>query len=259
MRTLHLFGDSYTEGHLLDKHYPNYQLWKEFRGGNLPLCWGDLLSNKLDMRMSNHAVAGMSNSEIFQTICRHSTEFEKNDIVIINWSYPQRFRWVYYYKPQNLYQWKRLSANPEDGTYISESTRQDIAVNKTLSPYIEEVYEQEKLIKEFSKSKGFRLFFWSADIDIINNLSSEKLNNEYYLLHKEIEKIPLDFPDSLNGGCFVRTHKSKKTIFDVFFNRGGSTIYHETNGVIGDGHLGEKGHQVQYELFYKYITENTQI
>ena len=91
-------------------------------------------------------------------------------MVIINWTYPQRFRWAYLYDKQNLYQWKRLSANPENGEHISESTRMDIAVNKTLPPYIEEVYEQEKLLVEFSKSKGFQLFFWSADIDIINNL-----------------------------------------------------------------------------------------
>ena len=43
MRTLHLFGDSFTQGHLLDDSFPRYPEWKEFRGGNLPLCWGDLL------------------------------------------------------------------------------------------------------------------------------------------------------------------------------------------------------------------------
>jgi hypothetical protein len=45
MRTLHLFGDSFTQGHLLDTFFPRYKEWREFRGGNLPLCWGDLLSN----------------------------------------------------------------------------------------------------------------------------------------------------------------------------------------------------------------------
>jgi hypothetical protein len=258
MRTLHLFGDSFTQGHLLDDGFPQYHDWREYRGGGLPLCWADLLSNKIGMKMANHAVAGMSNTEIFQTVCRHSDEFEKGDMVIINWTYTQRFRWAYYCGPQNLYQWKRLSANSEDGTHISESTRQDIAVNKTLLPYIEEVYEQEKLIREFSKSKGFRLFFWSADIDVINNLPSEKLNKEYYLLHDEIEKIPLDIPTQTNNHNFVRMGK-KRTIFDVFFEKGGATISDETNEIVGDGHLGEKGHLIQYELFYKYITKNNLI
>jgi hypothetical protein len=258
MRTLHLFGDSFTQGHLLDTFFPRYKEWREFRGGNLPLCWGDLLSNKLGMKMVNRAEAGMSNTEIFQTLCQHSDKFEKGDIVIVNWSYPQRFRWAYYHEDKKLYQWRRLSTNPENGEHISELTRQDIAVNKTLPPYIEEVYEQEKLIREYSKSKGFRLFFWSADIGIINNLSPEKLNNEYYLLHDEIEKIPMDIFAGENNHSFVRPHM-RRTIFDVFFNYGGTTIYDETNGVVGDGHLGEQGHLVQFELFYKYITKNNLI
>jgi hypothetical protein len=258
MRTLHLFGDSFTQGHLLDDSFPRYHDWRKYRGGDLPLCWADLLSTKLGMKMANHAVAGMSNTEIFQTFCRHSDEIQNGDMVIINWTYTQRFRWAYYYGPQNLYQWKRLSANPEDGVYISESTRQEIAVNKTLPPYIEEVYEQEKLIKEFSKSKGFRVFFWSADVDVINNLPSERLKDEYYLLHDEIEKIPLDIPAEINNHSFVRMDK-KRTIFDVFFGNGGTTIFDETNGIVGDGHLGENGHLVQFQLFYKYITKNNLI
>ena len=131
----------------------------------------------------------------------------------------------------------------------------DIVVNKTLPPYIDEVYEQEKLLIEFSKSRGFQLFFWSADIDIINNLPSEKLNNKYYICHEEIEKLPLQIPPETNNHSFVRMGP-KRTMFDVFFGHGGTTIFDETNGVVGDGHLGEKGHFIQYELFYKYITKN---
>jgi hypothetical protein len=258
MKTLHLFGDSFTQGHLLDTTFQRYKEWREFRGGDLPLCWGDLLSNKIGMKMVNRAEAGMSNTEIFQTLCQHSDKFEKGDIVIVNWSYPQRFRWVYYHEDKKLYQWRRLSTNPENGEHISELTRQDIAVNKTLPPYIEEVYEQEKLIREYSKSKGFRLFFWSADIDIINNLSSEKLNSEYYLLHDKIDGLPMDVSFIKNNRGFVRSDL-RRTIFDVFFNHGGTTIYDETNGAVGDGHLGEQGHLVQFELFYKYITKNNLI
>lgn len=255
MRTLHLFGDSFTQGHNLDDTFPQYPKWKQYRGGNLPPCWGDLLSSRMGMKMNNHAIAGMSNTEIFQSVCRHSDEFEVGDIVIVNWTYPQRFRWAYYSKGQNIYQWKRLSANPENGEHISETTRMDIAVNKTLPPYIEEVYEQEKLIIQFSKSKGFQLFFWSSDVDVINNLPPQKLKNEYYILHDEIEKLPLEIPPSSNHHGFVRMGL-KRTMFDVIFKHGGSTIYDETNGVVPDGHLGEHGHRIQYELFYKYITKN---
>lgn len=258
MNTLHLFGDSFTEGHLLDKTFPSYRKWEECRGGNLPPCWGDLLSAKLNMNMSNRAIAGMSNVEIFQTICKHSNEFEKNDIVIVNWTYRQRFRWAYLCDEHKIYKWRRFSANREDGSVISEQTRFDVAFNKELPLYVEEIYEYEKLLYEYSKSKGFKIFFWSCDINIINNLSSEMINDKKYLIHDEIEQIPLEIPKGQNDHSFVRAD-FKRTIFDVFFKYGGTTIYDETNGVVGDGHLGEKGHRVQYELFYKYIIENTLI
>lgn len=256
MKTLHLFGDSYTEGHLLQCGHTLYDDWKQYRNKDLPLCWGDLLSSKLNMTMNNRAVAGMSNVEIFQTVCRHSDEFDKDDIVIVGWTYSQRFRWAYWCDKNNVYKWKRLSANPENSEYISESTRMDIAINKTLPPYIEEVYEQEKLINELSKLKGFQLFFWSADVDIINNLPTEKLFNKNYLLHHEINDLMGH--SNVGGKRFART-EFRKTIFDVIFNHGGDTIFEETNGEVEDGHLGEKGHMVQYELFYKYIKENSLI
>ena len=253
MGALHLFGDSFTEGHLLDKTFHPYKEWKLYRGGELPLCWGDLLSKKLNMIMNNRAVAGMSNSEIFQKICKHSDEFEKDDIVIINWSYPSRFRWASCSDENNKCRWVRLGGAPHDGTVISEDTRTDIALQKTLIPCIEEIYEHEKLIYEYSKSKKFEVFFWSADIDIINNLPSEKLIDRKYILHDEINSLPL----IIQGENYIRINRPelKRTIFDVFHQYGAVTVGEETNWEVQDYHLGEKGHIIQSELFYKYITE----
>jgi len=256
MSKLHLFGDSYTEGHLLQLGYHEYDNWKQYRNKDLPICWGDLLSSKLNMTMSNYAIAGMSNTEIFQTLCRHSDEFEKGDIVIIGWTYSQRFRWAYWYEGDKTYKWKRLSPNIETDNIILEQTRIDITLNKILPPQIDEIYNYEKLIIEYSKSKKFQVFFWSADIDIINNLPTEKLINKNYLLHHEINDLPSHILASNNR--FSRA-EFKRTIFDVFFNHGGTTIFDETNGEVKDGHLGENGHLVQYELFYKYITKNNLI
>jgi hypothetical protein len=191
--------------------------------------------------MNNRAVAGMSNSEIFQTICKHSDKFEKDDIVIINWSYPSRFRWASCSNEFNRCKWTRLGGNPHDGTVISEDTRTDIALQKTLIPCIEEIYEHEK----------FEVFFWSADIDIINNLPSEKLIDRKYILHDKINSLPL----IVQCGIAVNRSEPKRTIFDVFYQYGAMTVGEETNWEIQDNHLGEKGHIIQFELFYKYITE----
>jgi hypothetical protein len=42
MSKLHLFGDSFTQGHKIDLTYENYKLWKEWRGGNLPKTLSEL-------------------------------------------------------------------------------------------------------------------------------------------------------------------------------------------------------------------------
>ena len=55
----------------METQFKNYE-WRKYRNDNLPPCWGDLLSKELGMTMKNHAVAGMSNSEIFQSICRQT-------------------------------------------------------------------------------------------------------------------------------------------------------------------------------------------
>lgn len=257
MKTLHLFGDSFTEGHKLDLTFPPFKEWKKYRGGEFPPCWGELLSQKLGLKMSNHAVGGMSNSEIFQTICRHAHEFEKDDIVIINWTYPSRFRWATWSDDIKNYRWVRLSGNPHDGTVISENTRNDIALQKILSPCIEEIYENENLIFEYSKSKGFKVFFWSADVDIINDLPKERLVNKKYILGNLINEIPSPLPYNKH----IQIHRSsmKRTIFDVFYEHGGVTVGEETNWEIKDTHLGESGHRVQFELFYNYIMSNNSI
>lgn len=96
-------------------------------------------------------------------------------------------------------------------------------------------------------------FFFGPDVDIINNLPSEKLINRKYILHEQINNLPLIIHQ--DESISIHRNEPKRTIFDVFYKYGGVTIGEETNFEVRDSHLGEKGHIVQAELFYKYITE----
>ena len=49
MRSLFGFGDSYTQGHLLNKDFPPFIQWKNYIGKDLPPTWIDLLGSKLEM------------------------------------------------------------------------------------------------------------------------------------------------------------------------------------------------------------------
>lgn len=249
MATLHLFGDSYSQGHNLDLTYPPYQAWKNHRKGDLPPTWGELLSEKLGMSLSVRAVAGMSNQEIFMTFCKHAKEFVKNDIVIINWTYMPRFRWASFErdndgeviidtrsKPKPM--WKRLGGgiSPHDLHHINKGTLRDIVLNRTEDLYLEEIYQYENLIEQFGKAMGFRFFFWSAENSLIFNLPREEQRQRKYLLHDEFE---------ITG--------SDHHFFEIIKRYGGFNIHDDTKGAVMDNHLGETGHRVQFEMFYDYI------
>ena len=96
MNTLHLFGDSFTEGHKLDNSFPWYKVWKEWRGGNLPPVWHELLSEKLGMETNVKAIGGSSNHETFHTICENSDLFKKADAI-------KYLKKIYYYFDKEIY------------------------------------------------------------------------------------------------------------------------------------------------------------
>jgi hypothetical protein len=253
MGTIHVFGDSYTQGHNLDFTHTGYIKWKEFRGGNLPPTWVDLLGKKMGMDIKNTAIGGNCNNRIFDDVCVNSDKFKKDDIIIIGWTYRHRLRWASLQKHQDgrfvdfdkngepCYVWRRLSiddSSPQDDLYIKKELRHEIISNQLQSPYIDEIYNREKIIEQLSKSVGFELYFWSSDASIIYDLPEEKLNQKKYIIHNIIDK-------NVEG--------YRKDFFNTIKIYGGQTISEETNSIIKDGHLGESGHRVQFELFYEYI------
>jgi hypothetical protein len=254
MNTLHLFGDSFTEGHNLDAHYPNYKNWREFRGGNLPKTWAELLSEKMEMELNLKAIAGMSNPEIFQTICKESHKFKKNDIIIINWVYMDRFRWASNYldldgkqaydiNKKPIYYWKRLSSKVEDGRDISESTRNEIAVNRTHPLHLEEIYDFENMIDTLCKNIGCDVYYWATDNWLIIPQEKEKLFQKKYILHNLLDAD--NYANSDRPVC----------IFESLREFGFTYIWQETNNQVGDHHPGEKGHETIFKLFYEYILD----
>lgn len=252
MGTLHLFGDSFTEGHNLDTHYPNYKLWKEWRGGQLPKTWAELLSEKMEMEMNMKAIGGMSNHEIFQSICKEAHKFKRDDIVIINWAYMDRFKWAtnyvdnygrqgYHIDGTPIYYWKRLSSHKEDGKILSESTRNEIALNRTHPLHVQEMYDYENIINALCKSIGCDVYYWSSDNFVIIPLPKEKLFQKKYILHDLLHPEP--YLDRIGISCF----------FESLKKYGFKYIDEETSGGVLDLHPGEVGHQTIYRLFYEYI------
>lgn len=74
MSRLIAFGDSFTFGHYLEDHTQQ--------------AWPAVLGAKLNLEVVNNAQPGFSNVEILATIL--DFKFEKDDLVIIGWTYVER-------------------------------------------------------------------------------------------------------------------------------------------------------------------------
>jgi hypothetical protein len=232
MSNLFVFGCSYTQGFNRSKDNKKYQLFKEYRGGNLPKDWSTLLSEKLGFELKNYGEDASGNNQIFQEICSHCDEFNEGDIVIIGWTFIDRYRWVEY--ENNT--WAKHGSGDINEQHIGKSTHEEILYNRTHPLYIEEIYNYEKIVDELSFNKKFKVYYWSsAENKIITDIPTEKLRQiKKYILSDQI-------------------HLYNNNLRQIITKKGGLTITEETNGFIDDHHLGESGHKVQSELFYKHI------
>ena len=106
--------------------------------------WPTLLSNKLGYELKSFASAGISNYGILNTIYNNSN-FDKNDIVIIGWSFVHRCRWAHH----EYNKWHFFGAGPIDSimkTFQDNHTHEKITYNRTSELYFDEVFNYIKLI-----------------------------------------------------------------------------------------------------------------
>jgi len=160
MNTLHAFGCSYTALFENNSGRSQYEDYKKFRGGTYPKIWSELLSEKLGMKLNNVAMGGSSNYEIFQSFCDNVYKLNEGDIVVIGWSFKERFRLVDY----TLGTFTRLGP----GFYpfipgVSNNTIDEMFVNRTHTKWLDEVYSWEKVIKKLCEVMGVKLLIWSFD------------------------------------------------------------------------------------------------
>ncbi len=231
MSTLYTFGCSFTEGFI--ENHPPYQEYKKFRGGSFPKHWTELLSEKLGYNLINDGKGGSGNQHIFTSLCKRSNQFKKGDIVIIQWSFMNRFRlsnsegidWIHI-GPSDL--------KHKTNEIITSDCQDMICINRSLKPFVDEIYDFERIVDRLSKEVGFEVYYWTIINELIYNQPKEILNQKKYLLN---DKIKDEFDNT----------------FSVILKNGGQWIFEETNDHIKDVHMGESGHRVQAELFYQHI------
>ena len=221
---LFIFGCSYSskfEYSGINTDYKNYL-------NGWPKSWSEILSDKMELELVNHAKGGKSNDSIFEDFCKESTKIQKGDVVIIGWSYINRFRICS--TEDNKDYWVDVSIHDSESileqTNFSKRTVEEICLSRDNDLYEMELHNREKLISDYLKLKKSNLFIWNGGFPF--------KNQENYLLER-FREGPLE-------------------TFDTFVDRhGGFTITKETENRIHDNHLGKYGHLVQAELFYDEI------
>jgi hypothetical protein len=245
MNTLYTFGCSFTEDftHFVDIDVLNYNTRTEyihkFCEGNPPDTWTDVLGKLLKYNTINlgalnasksdltPTISGNSNESIFNNFCHVVNHINHGDIVIIQWSFIERFQWA-----DESYK-RMVTILPNQYPNNKSDVFDEIVINKSHDLWIDELFIKEKLINECANAKGFKVFYWSIDDKIYNRkYDIVKNKNNYLLLNK------------LNG---------KNSILDLIYNNGGNAITFETNNEIVDSHFGKSAHMVLGELIYNDI------
>jgi hypothetical protein len=160
MDTLWTFGDSMTEPFQNNNahwslEYCNYK-------GYCPKVYGEILADKLNMNLVNKGLGGIDNYTILERICEVADKIKEDDIVIVGWTSPIRFRIV---NDDNA--WSHILPNYKRNQYtqsISQSTTDEIIVNRDNILFIKEINNWIKLInKSFKNTIHWSYAFNSID------------------------------------------------------------------------------------------------
>lgn len=215
MSKLFVFGDSFSAHYDLQaKHFIDYH--KFLNGEPFPKIWPVLLSEKLNMELQTTGIGGACNYTIFEEFSKHSHKINEDDVVIIGWTYLERFR---VFDPINK-TFRTCVPNFKDIRKIknmSDETIEEMLINRSYSYWLKEVRNWENLIVRLQSFVKFKLIIWSFDIR-----------------HSKIPHFDLHH---------------------VLGSMGAETIIQETNNIVNDGHYGKMGHIKQAEYFYEKINQ----
>jgi hypothetical protein len=161
MLKLWTFGDSFTESFLPKEdckviHWRHeYINWK----GYVPKVYGELLSERLDMKLMNYGMGSWDNYSIFESFCKVVKEIKKDELVIFGWSDSSRFRltdpsgnWINYL-PNN-------SKIPVLAEYMDRDSINKLLANRSNKRYDSEVNNWIHLINHTLKNNY--VIHWTA-------------------------------------------------------------------------------------------------
>ncbi len=197
MNTLWTFGDSFTDFFKPPQNSGNhwrhkYIEWK----GYIPKVYGEIISEKLNMDFINKGKGGCDNNHIFEEFCEVSKLIKENDIVIFGWTNQQRIRLATKNNKWGFFNPEKKTNNGffahiplSEFDFISESTIQEMLINKESTLYLKELNNWIKLIN--LALKNIKTIHWGWD---------EKINNTSAIYIKGYETIKTETNGMVDDG-----------------------------------------------------------
>jgi hypothetical protein len=153
MLKLWTFGDSFTQSFLPNKdckviHWRHqYINWK----GYVPKVYGEILSERLNMKLMNYGQGAWDNYSIFESFCKVVKEIKKDDLIIFGWSNSARFRltdkngrWINYLP--------NVNEIAMDAEYMDRDSINKLLANRSNKQYDNEVNNWINLINHTLKN-----------------------------------------------------------------------------------------------------------
>jgi hypothetical protein len=205
---IYAFGDSFTNGYDDDTaiHVKEYIRWKGYKPKNLI----DHLSSHYKCENLNLGVQGCCNLTILESFCENVSKITKDDIILINWTSPERMRVVGLND-----EWVRIIPNGLgilNQTNISKKTVNEIMVNKTSKKYLLEVENWATMINH--AYKDYKILQWSVCWDYEKSKHIKFINPLFETIERETKGEVKDGHFSESGN-----YKLSKTVIGLLKNK----------------------------------------
>lgn len=271
MPTLWTFGDSFTAGHGMNGELP------EYKHADKNYKWTKLLSNELEYDLKDYSKNGMPNETILFRIIENLSNFDKNDIVLIQSSTITRYEFPFYLKTKKI---KEAS----DGYVYYLNEMDKISYDIIRDEY--ELYDGNIISEmEFKASKDFMqyiipsTYYYRKNVTNLVNIVKylHKMNIVKNVIFWNLESIRIDsvpnkqplifniFDEYLNMEEFT-LYDNKHTGLDSYdfgwlniFRKLKLTIWDDSEKSIHDFHLSNKGHIWFANFILKKLNINKRI
>jgi len=271
MPTLWTFGDSFTAGHGMNGEIP------EYTNADKNYKWTKLLSDTLEYDLKDCSENGIPNEKILFRIIENLSNFDKDDIILIQSSTITRYEFPFYLKTKKI---KEVS----DGYIYYLNEMDDISYSMVCDDY--ELYDGNTISEmEFKVSKDFMqymipsTYYYKRNIVNLVNIVKylHKMNIVKNVIFWNLESIKTDsIPDKepLLFNIFDDySHMNEFYLYDnihtgidtydygwlTIFRKLQLTIWDDSSKLIYDFHLSKNGHIWFTNFILKKLNINKRI